>query len=223
MSAAFRFDKEDRQMNLLGGITGGVIGDLAEVGIGALTGGVGMAVEQAATSVLQTAVSQALTQLGQQFGLNPSEISTALSAAGLPTSGDASQQASDLAQQSGASPTEQGAAGQSAQQATDAITQMFEQGIQDSGNTSDGVAKGGKGMSVLQAIAFAMGKVMDDKLNDMASKAQQLGNSQSGSSQYGQLSSEIQADGQELGMLSSAVSNAIKSIGDAGTTLAKKD
>ena len=78
-------------------------------------------------------------------------------------------------------------------------------------------------MSVLQAIAFAMGKAMDDKLNDMAQKAQQLGNSQSGSSQYGQLSSEIQADSQELGMMASAVSNSIKSIGDAGSQLAKKD
>ena len=57
----------------------------------------------------------------------------------------------------------------------------------------------------------------------MASQAQQLGSTSQQSSQYGQLTSQIQAESQELSMLSSAVSNSIKSIGDAASTMAKKD
>ena len=214
-------------MSIFGAIGGGsAFGLVAEVGLGVATGGSSLAVSMATQSIVKAAAGEALGVIGQQLGLSQTEIDGALAATGFSSGGlGASATASQIGGELGFSPFEQGAIGRTAQSTTNAFVQMMEQGLQDSGERSSGSggAHGGKGMSLLQAIAYAMGKAMDDKLNDMSQKANALGDSESGSSQYGQLSSEIQADSQELGMLSSAVSNAIKSIGEAGQTLAKKD
>ncbi len=213
-------------MSFLSGLGGGNLFNIAEsAALGAVTGGAGLAVELAAQQVLKSAVGEGLQLVGQQLGLSQGDISSVLEQTGFGGGSSAADTASAIGQQLGFTPFEQGSISGTAQQATDAITQMMQQGVAEAsqGSEHSGAAHGKGGMSVLQAIAYAMGKSMDDKLNDMADKAQQLGNSQSGSSQYGQLSSEIQADGQELSMLSSAVANAIKSIGEAGSTLAKKD
>ena len=214
-------------MSFLSGLTGGGnLFNIAEAAaLGAVTGGASLAVELGAQQVLKSAVGEGLQLVGQQLGLSQGDISSVLEETGFGGQSGAADTASAIGQQLGFTPFEQGSVSGIAQQATDAITQMMQQGVAEAsqGAEHSGAAHGKGGMSVLQAIAYAMGKAMDDKLNDMADKAQQLGNSQSGSSQYGQLSSEIQADGQELSMLSSAVANAIKSIGEAGSTLAKKD
>ncbi len=205
--------------------TSSLIGDVAQTGLAALSGGASAAIEMAATSVIRSAVGEGLQVLGQELGLPQTVIDQVKSEAGFATGSGAADTAASAGSQMGCTPLEQGQLAQTAQGATDAITQMMQQGVAEAsqGAEKSGASHGKSGMSVLQAIAYAMGSVMDSKLDDMASKAQQLGSSQSGSSQYGQLSSEIQADGQELSMLSSAVANAIKSIGDAGSQLAKKD
>ena len=200
----------------------------AEIGVGAMTGGTSLAVEMAAQTVVKSVVSEAIQLAGQQLGLPQSAISDAQTAAtgAQGDLGSVADEASSAGQQFGLSPFEQGQFSQSAQSATQSLSQMLLDGVRSAGNQTDGThgthGKSG-GMSVLMAIATAMGKVMDDKLNSMASQAQQLGSTSQQSSQYGQLTSQIQAESQELSMLSSAVSNSIKSIGDAASTMAKKD
>lgn len=107
--------------------------------------------------------------------------------------------------------------------------------LRESGGT--GTEEGG---SVLMRIARALGALMDEKMNDLATKADELGRvgSESGNvhtsgqnegnftaqgqGQFGQLSAEVQALGQEIGYLSQAISTTIKSIGEASATIARK-
>ena len=85
-----------------------------------------------------------------------------------------------------------------------------------------GEAKSTKGDSFLVALAKALGKVMDNKMGQMKAKTDQLGGLDSKDSKYGQLTAEIQALGQEMNMVSQALNNSIKSIGEAGSALARK-
>jgi hypothetical protein len=84
-------------------------------------------------------------------------------------------------------------------------------------------------------IAQALGEMMDNKMNAMASKGEELGSlgkndsmkkdgsfNAEGQSQYGKVSGEMQALGQELSILSQALSNTLKSIGEGSSTLARK-
>lgn len=83
----------------------------------------------------------------------------------------------------------------------------------------------GKG-SVLMKIAVAMGKVADKKMNDMADKTDKLGKfgevDGKNQGQYAQLTGEIQALGQEMSMISQAMSNVIKSVGESAAAIARK-
>lgn len=108
-------------------------------------------------------------------------------------------------------------------------------GKADEASEGSGGSKGkGKG-SILMQIAVALGKSMDDKMTQMAEKTDQIGNLGStdgltkdgnfnakGQSQYGELTGEVQALGQELKLLSDALSNTLKSIGEASSKLASK-
>ena len=85
-----------------------------------------------------------------------------------------------------------------------------------------GEGKSTKGDSFLVALAKALGKVMDGKMGQMKAKTDELGGLDSKDSKYGQLTAEIQALGQEMNMVSQALNNSIKSIGEAGSTLARK-
>ena len=71
-----------------------------------------------------------------------------------------------------------------------------------SGNQSSGVASTGGGESILMKIAKALGAAMDDKMEKMAEKADALGKLQEvdekNQSQYGEMSAELTALGQEL-------------------------
>ncbi len=212
-------------MSFLSSIAVNVVEDVA---VGALTGGAGLAVEELAGQVMQSAMSEGLSQLGGQLGLDSGQTSDILSAAGFDPGASAVDTATSAGTQLGFSPSDQAGLGQHR-------ARSEERDLSDAAARSAGgqpefpsgtkVARQGRhgGMSVLEAIAFAMGGQMDEKLNDMASMAKQLGSTDTQSSQYGKLSSMIQAESQELSMLASAVNNSIKSIGDAGSTMAKKD
>jgi hypothetical protein len=69
----------------------------------------------------------------------------------------------------------------------------------------------GKG-SLLMKIAILLGMIADQKMSDMATKAEQIG----------KMNAELQALGQELGTISQATANVIKSIGEASQALARK-
>jgi hypothetical protein len=83
----------------------------------------------------------------------------------------------------------------------------------------------GKG-SLLMKLAMALGSIADQKMSDMATKADQMGKfgEVKGKNQgkFQQLSAELQALGQELTAITSATSNVIKSIGEGAATLARK-
>jgi hypothetical protein len=83
----------------------------------------------------------------------------------------------------------------------------------------------GKG-SLLMKLAMALGSIADQKMTDMATKAEQMGKfgEVKGKNQgkFQQLSAELQALGQELSAITSATSNVIKSIGEGASTLARK-
>jgi hypothetical protein len=83
----------------------------------------------------------------------------------------------------------------------------------------------GKG-SLLMKIAILLGMIADKKMSDMATKAEQIGNmgeiKGKNQAKFTQMNSELQALGQELGTISQATANVIKSIGEAGSTLARK-
>lgn len=85
-------------------------------------------------------------------------------------------------------------------------------------------------------IARALGKLMDQKMDSLAAKGDQLGHvggekgmknkdggfTAEGQSKFGQLSAEVQALSQEIGYLSQAIASSIKSIGEASPKVARK-
>jgi hypothetical protein len=107
---------------------------------------------------------------------------------------------------------------------------------------------GGKGQSLLMRIAIALGKLLDQKMTEMADLTEQIGSQGTqnanqlrtygkitekntarfeadkteGQSKLGELTGRLQGLGQEVSMLSNALANTIKSIGEANTTLARK-
>ncbi|WP_337827089.1 hypothetical protein [Pseudonocardia sp. TMWB2A] len=83
----------------------------------------------------------------------------------------------------------------------------------------------GKG-SILMKLAVALGQIADQKMNDMAKKAEDIGNmgkiEGKNQSKFTQMNAELQALGQELNTVSQALANVIKSTGEASATLARK-
>lgn len=110
------------------------------------------------------------------------------------------------------------------------VQNMAMRGLREEGEGAEG------GGSVLMRIARALGQLMDQKMGELATKADQLGRlgtqsgmrtrdggfNAAGQGRFGQLSAEVQALGQELSYLSQAVSSTIKSIGEASATVARK-
>ena len=86
-------------------------------------------------------------------------------------------------------------------------------------------AKGGKsGESILMRIAIALGSLADKKMGEMDKLAQQIGATKDGKNQnkITEQGAKLQALGQEMSILSNALTNVIKSIGEANSTIARK-
>ena len=94
--------------------------------------------------------------------------------------------------------------------------------------------RAGTGQDFLEALAQALGKAIDDKMGQMMDTAQQIdqqtqsansANASGGNQQpvIAEMSAKVQALGQEISLLSNALDNSIKSIGESSSTLAKKD
>jgi hypothetical protein len=80
--------------------------------------------------------------------------------------------------------------------------------------------------SPMMKLAIVLGMIADKKSEDMMSKAKQIGQfgevNTKKQGQFQQMNSELNALGQELGVLSQAMANVIKSMGEASSTLARK-
>lgn len=185
-------------------------------------------------------MNQVIQQLGQKLGLPPAMISMAQqafsSASGIGDLGQQSvkQAVSSFAQQAGLSPLEEGKLQQAANKSVDNVNKIVEQMMKKLQSSDEGEDAGGG--SVLMRIARALGKLMDQKMDSLASKADQLGRvggdkgmknkeggfNAEGQSKFGQLSAEVQALSQEIGYLSQAISSTLKSIGEAASAIARK-
>jgi hypothetical protein len=75
-----------------------------------------------------------------------------------------------------------------------------------------------KGGSRLLKLAMIMGRLLDSKMDKMIETGEKMDKAK----KQGSLSAQMQALGQELSMISNALSSTIKSIGEANTTLARK-
>ncbi|MGH1422972.1 MAG: hypothetical protein ACRBEQ_14260 [Hyphomonas sp.] len=117
---------------------------------------------------------------------------------------------------------------------SDIINQLLKKRTDESRASSASGGPNTDGKSLLVAIAIALGSVVDEKMFAMKDKTEELGNldtakdkedvagQQEFQKAYGQLTGEISALGQELKMVSEAMSSTIKSIGEASSTLARK-
>lgn len=103
----------------------------------------------------------------------------------------------------------------------DKLIEMVNEGLRSSSKETKRSAQEGK--SFLVAIAVALGEVMDNKLNKMYDLSQKLGDMDFKDSKYGETTAELQATGKELDFVSQALNNSLKSIGEAASTVARKN
>lgn len=191
--------------------------------LAALTGGTSLAFQSIFQQIISSVASQVIQQVGQQLGLPQGVIDLAQgvfqAASGNP--GGVAQSLTDSVQNASdtfnLTPQQQGDLQRTAEDVAQSWTTSILDQVRDGGE-----GKSTKGDSFLVALAKALGKVMDGKMTQMKAKTDQLGGLDSKDSKYGQLTAEIQALGQEMNMVSQALNNSIKSIGEAGSTLARK-
>ena len=185
---------------------------------------------------------QVIQQVGQRLGLPQSTIDMAQAAFAQATGNpgvarmNVREAVAGLTQQHNLSPQQQGELVRAGDRSVASMNKILD-GMLKRMSASDGAEEGG---SVLMRIARALGGLMDEKMNNLASKADQLGRvgtekgnvhtsggnegglTAKGQGEFGKLSAEVQALGQEIGYLSQAISSTIKSIGEAASTVARK-
>ncbi len=219
-------------MSSIGNLLGGSIGNLLVQGtLAVATGGTSLAVTTALRGVALSIGDQVLQRLGQEIGLPPAAVDLATAAfhAEAGDIGGAIHSIESASQELGsAAGLGDQDTGQVQNQAYDAVQQLVESINKKMAQGSDGEGgsgvSGGKGQSFLMKLAIAMGKAMDHKMDEMLDTSKQLdqANQSGDKSHTSELSGKIQALSQEIGMLSNALSNSIKSVGEASSTLVRK-
>jgi hypothetical protein len=203
-------------MSFLGGILKSVINPatLMQLAMGP-AGWASLALKTIGTAIMQ----QVIQQVGQQLGLPPAVISMAQqafsAASGQPFNPQSVAGAVEqFGQMMGANPAEIGDAQRGA---NDVVKQLVDSVLKQArdGGGEDGPSTG---ESRLVKLAKAMGKLLDKKMD----KIIEVGEKMDGAKKQGSLSAEMQALSQEMSMISNALNNMIKSIGEANTTLARK-
>lgn len=220
-------------MGLFNGIMGAVVNpmNLAQLAMGPA----GWA--SLATRIMFSAIGQqAIQQMGQQMGLPQSMIDMA-QAQFCATCGDTRgvgqnirQATQELAGQFNLAPTQQGQLERTGNETASKLTDMMLDRVRASGDEESQAAAsgsaGGKGGSLLMKIAIAMGQLLDKKMTEMAGLTDKIGGlgtiDNKNQSQLGELTGKLQGLGQEVNLLSNAMTNTIKSIGEANTTIARK-
>ena len=80
----------------------------------------------------------------------------------------------------------------------------------------------GSGGGVFRELALLLGKAMGKTAEELRSAAKQLGTTETGSAEFFKLNADVTALSQQLSFQSNNATNAIKSFGEAATTLVKK-
>lgn len=187
---------------------------LAQVAMGP-AGWASLAMRTVGTAIAQ----QVIQQVGTRLGLPPAAINLAQQAlsrtTGQPFSANGlANSVEQFGRLFGSSARE---IGQAQRQANDVVEKMVEsilKRVRDGGSEGEG----GPGESRLMKLARAMGKLLDSKMDKMIEVGAKMDKAQ----KQGELSAQMQALGQELSMISNALNNTIKSIGESNTTLARK-
>jgi hypothetical protein len=192
---------------------------ISQIALAAATGGASIAMQAAMRMVVSSIAQQVISQLGRQMGLPPAVIGMAqqafAAASGSEGAGSLNTAIEALGQLTGSNPAE---VGQAQREGNEIVKQMVESILKrarDGGSDEDG-ASGPE--SRLMKLAKAMGKLLDKKMDQMIAVGAKMDKSE----KQGALSAQMQALGQELGMISNALNNTIKSIGESNTTLARK-
>lgn len=225
-------------------ILGSIISTAAQAALGVMTGGASLLVTTAMKSVFMAVGDQILQQVGQGLGLPQSAIDIAQgafhAAAGDP--GGAVQNLQEaiggFTGAIGGDAFDQGALQRAANEGIRNASDQFLQNIRENAQNEDGEggdrrsnrAGGSSGESFLVAFAKALGKAIDSKMDRMMEvskdidKETQAANDSGGERQavIGEMSAELQGLGQEVGFLSQALANTVKSLGEATSTLARK-
>lgn len=171
---------------------------------------------------------QLIQNLGQSLGLPQSFIDMAQ--AGFAQSmGDvqgAQQNFNEVLQ--GFQPADRGNIQRNVDTLEDAMSNLLNMGVENAKESTEGGASSTKKKgSILVQLAIALGQSMDQKMNDMAALTDDIGNlgkiDNSNQSKYGELTGELQGLGQELKLLSDALSNTVKSIGESASKMASKN
>lgn len=227
----------------MGNAIGGGGGFLSAIGgiVGTIFGGpVGAMIGQMIGGMLDKALSGAM----QNNGVSEDQQSQAQNAyrdayreasGGLePNSpaggGSLSDQVNNFADAAGATDTERGDLQRQVSDLQDLVNKLVSQANEnDSQKASEG--KPGKADSWLVAIAKAMGATAGRIASDMVKLSNDIGNVKTGGSQdqqqeaakqMQQLNAEFQAQSQMLNLVSNSISTGLKSIGEAMTTIARK-
>lgn len=216
------------------GIGGGgfnIASMVSQAALAVATGGTSLALTAAMGSLFSQIGQQVIQQLGQQLGLPQSVIDIAQGAFAGAT-GDYSGAASNISEASRNLASAAGGgdfeAGEIERGANDAVREftenalksMREGGTDGEGNRSSG-PEGKK--SFLVQLALAMGKVIDAKMERAVKLGEELDAEQSKDKPTtGSITAEMTAVGQEIGFITQALNNVIKSIGESASTLARK-
>jgi hypothetical protein len=227
-----------------------------------------------AMKTIGTAIAQQLIQqLGQKLGLPPVVIGMAQQAfaqnAGLSTSQTFSvdQAVSGLSRQFNLNPMQEGSLLRGASKLSESINKMVYEQIKNASQSeevreivangkkfrkpgqpsvSDSIASRNQG--ILMKLATALGKLMDQKMDDMSKLTDEIGRlgqknandlrafgevksknqnqydalRKEGDSQLATMNGQLQGLAQEMNMLSQALSTTIKTIGEANAAMARK-
>jgi hypothetical protein len=198
---------------------GSIVSMASQIALAAATGGMSAAIQMALKAVVTSIIQQVIQQVGQQMGLPQGVIDMAQqafsAASSQPGGANVDGAIGALGQLMGANPSQ---VGQAQREGNEIVKQMVDSILKrarDGGSDEDG-ASGPE--SRLMKLAKAMGKLLDKKMDQMIAVGAKMDKSE----KQGALSAQMQALGQELGMISNALNNTIKSIGESNTTLARK-
>lgn len=204
----------------------------------ALGGPLGAMIAQALQQVVSQVVQEIIQKAGEQLGLPQQFIDMAQGAA-AGSLGDTQGATRNLQEAIqgfvGATGATGAAAGALQRETTDLVNNFINEqatNLARSAGQENSEARGagtsatqGRG-SILMRIAQALGAAMDNKVDAMAAKATELENlgeiTGKNMSTYNKTSAEMSALGQELKIVSEALNNTLKSIGDASSALARK-
>lgn len=203
---------------------------VSQAALAAMTGGTSLIVSQLASQLISSIAQQVIQQVGQQLGLPQPAIDLAQGAfaaefGDVPGATQNYQEALDGILQGfpNASPAEQGALQGASDDAYNALQDiarnMVEQASsQDAeGNVRGGGRSAGGAPSWLMAIAKGLGHMLNAQAQKLEDKMNSTNWDKAGEA------AEFQAQSQEFGLAMNTATNAIKTIGDALSTMARKN